>query len=77
MAQSVRHLSLDSGLGHDLRVLELKPRALAPCWSWSLIKILFLPLLLPTLHVFFLSLIYFIFKINEISGINRCNEGKK
>ena len=50
VAQSVKHLTLDFGSGHDLRVVRFSPELgsrLTPRWAWSLLKILSLPLLLP------------------------------
>ena len=50
VAQSVKHLTLDFGSGHDLSVVRFSPELgsrLTPRWAWSLLKILSLPLLLP------------------------------
>ena len=46
MAQSVRYLTLDLGLGHDLRVREFEPRVRIRADS----GILHLPLSAPPLH---------------------------
>lgn len=45
MAQSVKHLALDFGSGHDLRVVGSSP--VTGSTLWIMLKILSLPLLLP------------------------------
>ena len=39
VAQLVKHLILDFGSGHDLRVLRSRPVMGSP-WAWNLLKIL-------------------------------------
>ena len=50
VAQSVEHLTLDFGSGHDLTGSWDWALHRAPCWKWSLVRILSLPLALPLLH---------------------------
>jgi len=42
VAQSIKHLTLDFGSGHDLRVMRSSPSWVLS-WAWSLLKILSFP----------------------------------
>ena len=57
VAQSVKHLTLDSGSGHDLLVHEIKsPIGLCMMTAWGLLGILSLPLSLSALTLLACSL---------------------
>ena len=49
MAQSVKHLTLDFGSGHDLRIHEFETLSGSVHTMWSLCGILSLPLSAPPL----------------------------
>ena len=44
VAQAVKPLTLDFGSGHDLQVLGFRPTLGLTCWTWSVLKILYLSL---------------------------------